>query len=409
MIRALSLSLSISLLLCSTSSAQEKWTVRADTVYTAAGDPIAGGVVVIQDGKITAVGTGGGGGDVLEVAAVTPGMIDLSCRIHTNYYSVEQTTETSIDMSVSEALDPFSYRWERELRAGVTTVMVSPFDVNVLGGFGVILKTGGEPNIAARTVKEEACLRGCIGPQPSGGNFAPRGGPPTTFYARRPTTRMGVEWVFRKTYYDLLNNERLGTTVDERTAAHQAVLKRTLAGDLPVVLKAKATQDVRTAIYLKEEFGIPNMILDAAAEAWKEPELVLRSGVGLIFPPYPKDGRVPDGTVNDSYFFALDSAAKFHALGIPIALSGGGAADVGQRLGRQAGFAMRGGLPFDAALAAVTINPARMMGVDDRVGSIEVGKDADLVLWNGKPFEPTSAIIGVLLDGVLVVDPRSQQ
>jgi imidazolonepropionase-like amidohydrolase len=70
---------------------------------------------------------------------------------------------------------------------------------------------------------------------------------------------------------------------------------------------------------------------------------------------------------------------------------------------------MRGGLPFDAALAAVTINPARMMGVDDRVGSIEVGKDADLVLWNGKPFEPTSAIIGVLLDGVLVVDPRSQQ
>ena len=82
---------------------------------------------------------------------------------------------------------------------------------------------------------------------------------------------------------------------------------------------------------------------------------------------------------------------------------------MGQRLGRQAGFAMRGGLPFDAALAAVTINPARMMGVDDRVGSIEVGKDADLVLWNGTPFEPTSAIIGVLLDGVLVVDPRSQQ
>jgi imidazolonepropionase-like amidohydrolase len=79
---------------------------------------------------------------------------------------------------------------------------------------------------------------------------------------------------------------------------------------------------------------------------------------------------------------------------------------VGARLARQAGFAMRGGLPFEAALAAVTINPARMVGVDDRVGSLEVGKDADLVLWSGTPFEPSSQILGVLLNGELVVDPR---
>ena len=67
---------------------------------------------------------------------------------------------------------------------------------------------------------------------------------------------------------------------------------------------------------------------------------------------------------------------------------------------------MRGGLSFDAALAAVTLNPARMIGIDESVGSIEVGKHADLVLWSGTPFEPTSQIVGVLLDGKLVVDPR---
>ena len=67
---------------------------------------------------------------------------------------------------------------------------------------------------------------------------------------------------------------------------------------------------------------------------------------------------------------------------------------------------MRGGLPFDAALAAVTINPARMLGVESRVGSLEVGKDADLVFWSGPPFEPSSRVIGVMLDGVLKVDPR---
>jgi imidazolonepropionase-like amidohydrolase len=69
---------------------------------------------------------------------------------------------------------------------------------------------------------------------------------------------------------------------------------------------------------------------------------------------------------------------------------------------------MRGGLAFDAALAAVTINPARIAGIDKRVGSLEAGKDADLVLWSGPPFEPTSAVIGVLVDGRLVLDPRTQ-
>jgi imidazolonepropionase-like amidohydrolase len=69
---------------------------------------------------------------------------------------------------------------------------------------------------------------------------------------------------------------------------------------------------------------------------------------------------------------------------------------------------MRGGLPFDAALAAVTLTPARLLGVDDRVGSLDVGKDADLVLWSGEPFQPSARVVGVLLDGALVVDPRAK-
>lgn len=67
---------------------------------------------------------------------------------------------------------------------------------------------------------------------------------------------------------------------------------------------------------------------------------------------------------------------------------------------------MRGGLPFEAALAAVTLTPARMIGIEDRVGSIAVGKDADLVLWSGVPFELTSRVVGVLVDGRVVLDPR---
>jgi imidazolonepropionase-like amidohydrolase len=102
----------------------------------------------------------------------------------------------------------------------------------------------------------------------------------------------------------------------------------------------------------------------------------------------------------------MDVAKVLHDKNIPFALSSHGAAAPEQRLAMQAGYAMRGGLAFQDALAAVTIVPARMLGVDDRVGSLDVGKDADLVLWSGEPFQPTSRVVGVLLDGVLVVDPR---
>ena len=94
------------------------------------------------------------------------------------------------------------------------------------------------------------------------------------------------------------------------------------------------------------------------------------------------------------------------ALEVPLALSGHNATDLESRLCYQPGYAMRGGLSFDAALAAVTTTPARLVGVDARVGSIKAGKDADLVLWSGEPFQPTSKVIGVLVDGRLIVDPR---
>jgi imidazolonepropionase-like amidohydrolase len=306
-------------------------------------------------------------------------------------------------MNVGDSLDLFSYRWERELRSGVTTVLANPDDRAVLGGLGVVLKTGGAPTLAARILKDEAVLRSSMGSEPSSGNRAPRGTRPSSFYFRRPTTRMGVEWVFRKTFYDAIAARRDKDLRTEETA----ILERVLKGELPVACQAWATQDVRTAVYLKEEFNIPNMFVDAAAEAWREPDLLVRSGMGVVLPPFRFSGRPG----RDDAFYAYNTAATLHEAGVTIALSGHGSSDPASRLNKQPGYAMRGGLPFEAALAAVTINPARMVGIDDRVGSIEVGKDADLVLWSGTPFEPTSRVIGVLLNGELVHDqiPRSKE
>lgn len=383
---------------------EEEWLVRAHWIYTAEGTPIENGHVLVSGGTIKSVAAGGGSGaEALEVAAVTPGMVDLSVRIDTGQYSVEQSTETAIDARVADALDLFSYRWQRELRSGVTSVLASALDNDVFSGLSVLIKTGGEPTLDSRLVKADAALRASLGSQPSNGNQAPRGSPPRTFYYRRPTTRMAVEWLFRKSYFDAIQASESGESSDPRERSRHEILRRTLQGELPVAVQAWATQDIRTAVYLKEEFGIPRMWVDAAAEAWREPDLLVRSGMAVVLPPYPEDGHS-----GDEAFYALDTAAKLHALGVPVVLSGHGAQDTGERLAYQPGFAQRGGMPFDAALAAVTLVPAKLVGVDDRIGSLSAGKDADLVLWSGTPFEPTSRVVGVILNGHLVVDPRSQ-
>jgi imidazolonepropionase-like amidohydrolase len=101
-----------------------------------------------------------------------------------------------------------------------------------------------------------------------------------------------------------------------------------------------------------------------------------------------------------------DTGRKLIDLGVLVALSAHGETGLNGRLSTQAGYAMRGGLTFDEALACVTTNPANLLGVEERVGSVKPGMDADLVLWNGAPFSATSNIVGVVASGEVVLAPR---
>ncbi|MCC7014932.1 MAG: amidohydrolase family protein [Planctomycetes bacterium] len=374
------------------------WTISAEWVYTAAGDAIEGGLVTVSDGKIRSVSSGDGG--QLQCFAVTPGLVDLSVRIDRGWNAVEQSREVTPEMRVVQALDWFDEGWMREARSGVTTAMVNVSDRNVVGGMSVVVKTAGA-SPQARTVKADSVLYGAIGSAPSSSNH-PAYGRPDDFYSRRPTTRMGVEWEWRKAFYDAALAQR----DKSKQVAGTTELQKVLAGEFPLMIQAWTTQDIRTAVFLKEELereglGAPRLIVDAAAEAWREPDLLVRTKTPVVLPPFAPQGRTGEGS-----FFALETAAQLDAKGLLVALSGHGARQVSQRLAYQPGYAMRGGMTFDAALKTVTINPARMVGVDRRVGSLESGKDADLVLWSGKPFELSSAVIGVLVDGRLILDPR---
>lgn len=384
----------------------QSWTIFADKVYTVSGDVLDGGTIRVQDGKIVAITPGGSAGSgerELSAAAVTPGMIDLSGRIDMGWRSVEQSSETPANLRAIDSLDVFDEAWERQARSGVTTVLAAPPDEAVIGGLASAVKTAGGPTLASRTLAADAALRAAMGSQPSIRNH-PAFGRPTDFFSRRPTTRMGVEWVLRETFYEAAASKKDAS----RAFPGSRELLAVLDGTRPIAIQAWSTQDIRTAIYWKEEmeregFGRPRLILDAAAEAWMEPDLLVRAGASVVLPPFPMQGRTGEGA-----FMAWDTAKILHELEVPIALSSHNATSAEMRLDRQAGFAMRGGLPFDAALRAVTIDPARMIGVEKRVGSLEVGKDADLVLWSGTPFEATSRVVGVLVDGRLILDPRAK-
>jgi hypothetical protein len=383
---------------------QRRWSIFAEQIHTSAGRTVASGMVFVNNGTISLVSPGredAPESEIIRVHSVTPGLVDASARVDVQAQSVEHSSEISPAVRVADSLGPFSIEWDRQVRSGVTTVLCNPPDYGVVGGLGIVLKTAGPESIAARTVRADAVLRGAMGSQPSQGNH-PAFGRPNDFFSRRPTTRMGVEWEWRNAFFDAAASRR----DPERAYPGSDLMLRALDGDLPIAIQTWTTQDIRTAVFLKEEVerdlgGKPRMFLDAAAEAWKEPDLLARSKVGVVLPPFPAGGRSGEGA-----FMAWNVAKLLHDRGIPFALSSHGSANHEDRLAQQAGYAMRGGLDFESALAAVTIQPARMLGVQDRVGSIEVGKDADLVLWNGPPFEPSSRIVGVLVDGVLKVDPR---
>lgn len=378
------------------------YTVFADVVHTAPGQSVENALIQVSDGKIVAITPGGSASDdSLRAAAVTAGMVDLSPRLVSNRSMVEETREVAADMSVRDSVDPFDRRWRRQARAGVTTVLASPPDRNVVGGLSVAMKTLGKGSLESLVLEGTPVLRGAMGDAPSGGN-SPAFGRPTSFYNRRPTTRMGVEWEWRKAFFDAA----LAPEFPELEGPGADVLRAVLAGNVNLFIQSWTTADIRTAIFLKEEmsaegFGDMRLILDAAAEAWKEPELLVRSSAGVVLPPFPATGRTGEGTM-----MAWNVAKLLQDQGVPLALSAHGDTDLGQTLDAQAGYAMRGGLSFDEALAAVTTTPARMLGLDGRVGTVEAGRDADLVLWSGQPFQPSSRVTGVLVNGQLVKDPR---
>ncbi|NBC16901.1 MAG: amidohydrolase family protein [Bacteroidetes bacterium] len=367
------------------------------------GEPVVDGVVLVRDGAIEQVGPAS---DVtipddyrtLTAAVVTPGLIDtrsvvgLAGILNSRHDQDQLETSDPVQPEL-RALDAYNARedlvgWLRIL--GVTTVHTGHGPGAPISGQTMVVKTAGE-TVAEALVDSTAMMAMTLGRSVER-NFD------------SPGTRAKNVSVLREALVEAVayRDRQQAAAEDDETEPPDRNLKlealgHVLDGEVPALVHAHTVPDIMAALRLAEEFDFP-LVLDGAAEAYLVLDEIAAAGVPvLIHPPMIR-------TSGDAENAAFDTAARLHEAGIPFAFQSGYESYVPKTrvVLFEAAIAIANGLPRDAALAALTTGAAEVLGLGDRIGSLAPGNDADLVLYDGDPFEYTTHVCGVVIDGVLV-------
>lgn len=337
----------------------------------------------------------------------SPAAIDLASGLTGSRLRTEASSESVPHTRVIDALDLRSPDFRRLVAGGVTTVFVSSDNSAVIGPRGAIVRTGGP--IRERIIRDEDAICAAIGSDPIRIGLR-NSGPSRNFIStrtRRPTTRMGVAWVFRKVMYDAIDYRegRPVTGADAPPEAALPVLVQLLAGEIPLRIHARQQNDILAAIRLAGEFGLSFTLVEGT-DAWKCAEELRATNTPVIFGPIFLDPTGPRTFTSEVQDARLSTLATLLDAGITTALT---AQDLREEdgLARQMMYAVRAGASPAQALAAATFTPAKLLGIDDKVGTIDVGKDADIVLWSGEPTDATAKPWIVLIRGRVVMDRRN--
>lgn len=363
-----------------TSLPAEELFLKAGRVYTLDGPPLSPGVVHVKDGKIVAVGTdlpipAGSRFRDLGSGVLLPGFIDAASSAGLEGGRAESTVEVSPRLRALDAVDPASSALRRLCHEGVTTVHILPGTDNVISGLSCILKTLTDRR--RQPLRADYGLAITTSSDPVEGNSSRNR--PDSIYNRQPTNRMGVVWLLRSEF-------GLATRT---STPDRAVLRELLAGTRPVFCTSRLDTDLLAALRLREEYPM-RLVLVGGQEAYRVREQIAAARVPLLLARVSSQAGIgPESTET-----ILNLPGVLHAAGIPICLTGGD-------LLEQARWAVRFGLSRDAALEAVTVQPARVLQLEDRVGRIKPGLDADLVALSGDPFDCSTRILWTMIDGVI--------
>ncbi len=395
--------------------------VRAGTLHTVSGAPIENAVVIAgADGRIEWVGPAADanipdGVDVLEAAVVTPGLVDarsvvgLSGALNSNVGPVrdqdqlERSSPLQPDLRAIDAYDANETLVEWVRSYGVTTLHTGHGPGALVSGQTMIAKTRGR-NVEQATLMPVRMLAATLGNAVSS-NFQSPGTSAKGIAMLRSAlhgAQSYLDQVRKAEEADAEGNGEsdgngTGEGDDDAKPAPQPpprdlskeALGQVLDGELSLLVTANTVAEMASALRLQQEFGF-DLVLDSAAESYLLLDEIREAGVPVLL--HPTMSRVRNGS--------YETAATLADAGIPFAIQTGfeGYVPKTRVLLWEAAIAAANGLGMEQALEAITLSPARILGIDDRVGSIEVGKDADLALFDGDPFEYTSHICGVIIE-----------
>ncbi len=372
-----------------------KFVVFADRLYTVAAGVIAGGVVLVEDGKIAYAGPRAGfnvppDAKVLSAAACTPGLIDAHAVVGlSGLFNVpaDQDQDEPAEANAAElrALDGFhpdEPLLEYLRQNGVTLVHAVPGRVNVVAGQTGLFRTEGRTAEAMR-VRFPQALFVNLGEVPKAAH-----------QAKGPATRMALASLVRNAFAQARDYK----PEKGHNLKHEA-LRPALDGKMPVVFSAHRADDLMTALRIAGEFKL-QPVLDLATEAYLVADRLGQVPV-VVHPTMQRIGTSME-TLNSHVANAATLAKNGHLVAIGTGFEG--YVPKTRVLRFEAAMAAVNGLGVERALRAVTLDAAKLLNVADRYGSLETGKVADLVLYDGDPFEHSTHVTQTLMAGRVVYD-----
>ncbi len=356
--------------------------------------------ILIEDGKIIKIAKSiDEDCEIIDALGrmVTPGLMDPHCHIGLWEQGIgfegadgnEATDPSTPHMRAIDAIYPLDESFDDAIKNGVTAVAAGPGSANVIGGTFTVLKTYGT-NVKDMIVKEEVAMKMALGENPK------------KFYNTKnitPSTRMGSAAIMRselrkaKDYYEKM---KAATEIKDKPTFDPKLdsLARVFDGMI-VKIHAHRTDDIQTAIRIATEFNL-NYTIEHATEAHLMVEDLIRDNVKVIIGP-TWGNKSKYELRNKSWV----TAGILEKAGIEFAIMTDAPVVPISETRIQTGIMIREGLSELQAIKAMTINAAKLNGVQDRLGSIEVGKDADIVIWNGNPFEIMTKPAYVFIDGII--------
>ena len=377
--------------------------IKNGYIKTMAGTDLDGGSVLIgDDGKIIAVGMdldAPEGATVLDAGGklITPGCVDAHCHIGLDNEGMgweghdynEMVDPLTPQMRAIDSINPQDEAFGLALQNGVTAACTGPGSANVVGGTFVAIKLYGK-RVDKMIIKDPIAMKCAFGENPK--RCYGQGG------RKAPMTRMGTAALLREILFKTrryLEDKEAGKNpgFDMKLEAMIPVIK----GELPLKSHAHRADDILTIIRIAKEFNIPVTLDHCTDGSIIADELAEEGYPAFVGPTLGNKSKIE--LRNKSFTTPRD----LYAAGVPISIITDAPVIPLQYLPMCAGLAVDAGLPYEEAWKAITINPATQTGIGDRVGSLEAGKDGDVVIWTADPLTTVGAAADVtVVDGKVV-------